>query len=1090
MSSVSRTAAAVGLAGLALGLVTSCGTPSSNPITVQTLDRPADLAFACHGRMRLLGDNALADATDAVEFQPHPLESCRIRSLTDKPGTAPIENVPVGQEDMGGTPMGAMSWYGFALQPIAGTLAVIRAQVLKDGEGYSAEGDVIVLDGDELAPGFNSLSVASQPVAIATMPSGCHLVTANAGSCDLSVIDVERVIERPPGAPLVRKLGITTTAGEPLLARPAAMVSEQSERAIGAACPAEADGLVYIAYPDCNAVAVVDTATGAAVASIRFAMDGTATIGDGNLVCPRQCGALQPVPVGARPVTLDIMYDDDPGGTLRRLAIGLENRPVVTVVDLGLDWRPVVDGAEQIELEGDVGVIDIALSKRLGMTGDKGFNDNDAAGISIPAEFVYAVTTDGTVRVAEVSTQNVECDTQVDPRYLRAINDAAAFICLPVGAVGTPPRRALAIGPGIELPGDDIALQVTITAAGTDTTVAPAPARPLGTFGHFAFVAGSSGTVFAVNIDDDAYVDEFNPARPFASDLALAVPHQLRDGRNARDASGFGGNGELSDMVAPACDSDGPSGESDGPPSRDYAGPPRVRTEPAATSHAAQISRDKGFMLPYVRQLYCSSTSEEDGFEEAAISELGWAAPHRSRAELFPDLGAIPVEEQWSIVWEGSLSIDSPTSAIDGPSVRAGRFTVGGGALNIIDAGRPFCAAGVEKYDHVVVRGCDPARGNSQCSLGEVCYVHPDSTVGSGACLPGDRADDVGALCRDYLISVRRYAVQEATAGKLVLSERRRVLTTTPVTGCTSIAQCDELAGYEASLTSMLHPKDEPASTDERSWACEPDPTRAASINRCVMTCRDSSQCDAGTTCSGGYCIEGPLPSPQCIGGLQRYELHGTDAFVAVGTSTGFLHSIVEDPATSQCVRNPVANPLVVGRIPLDVPPCAGPGVTDLTPNPCRTTVEHWNTLPNYTDLETCTQGRPAGQPMPEEPMLVIRPSTVDAIRFSNPTFTFNLVDATYPGDQQCLHDRMGGRTGIPVVYPGFALGIHIVAGFRAQDAGNAVVFPSNLVRSPDGAVWIIDEGDIIPSPQVGANTRGQIIRFDPDAIKDVAIIR
>ena len=134
-----------------------------------------------------------------------------------------------------------MHWLGFAVQSASGTVAVIDADIpstSSDDELRNRDPRAVtVLDGDLLTPGKNALSVGSQPVAIAGDPSGCFLTPANAGSCDLSVIDVHRVYTRSTD-PLVRQLSITTAAGAPLLARPAAMVADVRPHDIGIACPA------------------------------------------------------------------------------------------------------------------------------------------------------------------------------------------------------------------------------------------------------------------------------------------------------------------------------------------------------------------------------------------------------------------------------------------------------------------------------------------------------------------------------------------------------------------------------------------------------------------------------------------------------------------------------------------------------------------------------------------------------------------------------------------------------------------------------------------------------------------------------------
>src|SRR5690606_32073286 len=106
---------------------------------------------------------------------------------------------PDGQEDLPDQPelSKGSRWYIFALQSASGTVAVAETTtgVQRDGGG-SSNGEINVRDGDLLVPGKNALSVGSLPVAIAGDPSGCYMATANAGSCDLSVLDVGRIISR------------------------------------------------------------------------------------------------------------------------------------------------------------------------------------------------------------------------------------------------------------------------------------------------------------------------------------------------------------------------------------------------------------------------------------------------------------------------------------------------------------------------------------------------------------------------------------------------------------------------------------------------------------------------------------------------------------------------------------------------------------------------------------------------------------------------------------------------------------------------------------------------------------------------------
>lgn len=1082
----------VALGGLVVASAMSCGTTTSIPPDIQNLNRPVDVAFACYGQMRLLGPNGAPDPEDELVFQPQPAQSCAIRArMMPRPPmegmpSPDLPNVPPGQEDMDGQPLlkNSMRWLGFAVQSASGTVAVFEAEIKPPNSPLDPgkiDPDVItVLDGDPLTPGKNALSVGSQPVSIAADASGCFMATANAGSCDLSVIDVERVY-RTTTDPQVRRQAITTPSGVPVLARPAAMITAPLDREIGVACPQDAVGTVYIAYPECHAVAVVDLATGMVQSSILFDAAGNASLGTAELSCPAECGMRMPSTDAGRPVSIEITRDDVAG--TRRLAIGLDNRPVITVVDLDVATMPTAS-IEQYELDGDVGVIDVALTDVISMTGERGWEDDILP--TRDAQFVYAVATDGSIRVVDTLDRDHECETNVDPRYLRGITTPDTFSCFPVNQVGTPPRRAFARGPGIELVGEDVPLSVAVAKARWEresevgVTITPGPGE---TVGWFAMATSSLGSIYTINIDDDNYPDFFRAAAPLENDLALGLPHQLRDNNIVRggqeDDALLDHDDNTNTPSELHCDFRGPVDTAAG-----VVGGPRAEQLPTRFIDDRAVSLDKGYEVPYIRQLHC------DGYDAArALPEVMYATPRDIRAKVFPDLRALNTSENWSFQYEGLLSRDDGVLIqVDGPQVRHGTVEVGGGNLRLRDGSKPYCGAGVEPYDNVQLVGCDPAQGNNHCGLGEVCFVHPDSTVIAGICLPEGQADTIGALCRDYAVSVRRYAVQQVSSGELLLSERRRVLRTSPVDGCVSDQQCTELALYDAETRLDGHPfeiaagraaGDIPAEP-EFSYACAPDPTREGGFNRCQMTCVEEDDCAAGTICSGGFCIEGTLPPRECLAGLQRYTLAATESMVVIGKLSGYIHPWIEGPGGA-CVRDPEASPLQIGRFKLSAPACpTGDDVSAVTPNPCSVRLDHTELAPAYTDDE-CT--------LDDEPERMVT-RQVDAIRFRNQAFTLNITDPTYPGDRRCRNDREGGRVGIPVAYPGYAFAFTVIGGFRPLRSAVPTVLPSRIVKAPDGVMWIVDEGDVVGNDFNDVNIQGQIVRVNPEVPAAGMVVR
>jgi hypothetical protein len=505
----------------ALVALAACGDTTTTPITQLNLDRPVDVSFACYGSMRVTQDPGQPIVTTAM-----PTTACERLSPQvtprDAKGAAQSPRPVPGQDQVNGSP----GWYSFILQSSSGTVALASwptkpADQLQSG--FSDTGlDFSVLDADPLTPGKNAISIGEDPIAIVTDKAGCFEVTANAGSCDLSELEINSALDNIGGSTAaatqvrVDRVPIKDAAGNILLARPMAMVAEPprppvidetsntlvdpGDPAIGNVCPADgagtshASGRVYVAFPSCHLVAGVDTATGTIFSAISFdpatgsatALTGAALTNAGAS-CPAECSAAGTTPGGTaspgpRPTTLSLKYDlrvdPDPVGhpaskpaPTMRLAIGASNLSKITVVDLDIPtFTPTT--VLQVPLEDKtpnktLGVTTVALSLQIGMGGDANLpevqqqlTDNTTA--DRQAQFVYAVATDGTVRVAEVLNKKHECDTQVDGRFLRNPNlGIADTMCLD-NTTGTLPRHVGARGPGIELPNNGIPSSVAI----------------------------------------------------------------------------------------------------------------------------------------------------------------------------------------------------------------------------------------------------------------------------------------------------------------------------------------------------------------------------------------------------------------------------------------------------------------------------------------------------------------------------------------------------------------------------------------------------------------------------------------------------
>lgn len=1150
------------LAGLA-ALAAACSDTTTTGINQLNLDRPVDVAFACYGPMRTAGGAAKDLVTTA-----QPTFACESLSPQQEVNAKPAP----GQETIDGiTP--APVWYAFILQSSSGTVALAQwdpkpADDMTGGVS-NLNGEFKVLDADPLTPGKNALSIGEDPVAIITDKAGCFEVTANAGSCDLSELDVNTALNgvsadgTPAKASKVRieRVAVHNRNGAPILAKPAAMVAEPGTTVVGQSCPVDgagntvATGKVYIAYPSCHLVAEVDTSDGSIVSAIGFDATGVATILSGaaldGVTCPTECtsagGAIVPpssMDLAPRPVALsfelDTRVDDSKPAATSRLAIGAERSHSITVVDLEPDPASPQSFAPktlfQVPLEdkaGTLGLTAVALSPQIGMGGD--FTDmtsplGDVNTRGGQAQFVYAVASDGTVRVADVLALKRECDTQIDGRFLQKFTDIVAdpprLACLPIGDP-TLPRLSGARSPGIELPDHSVPTSVTIVKGPAtppaDSMGAPRQASPGVLVGYFAIVTSTTGATYVVNIDDDYAPDVFNSSAPTGTAPVLIIPHQLRDSFIHRDANPL--STDNSGLLCKATDPAASIGST-------FAGGPRVGAPPSQNIPTNTLTGVLNAALPKFQQLECTGKDAVDG---VPVSELEFGAPLRStdplvpgRNTVYPDLKTV-LNETWTLTYEGTLSNDSVLVSIDGPPIREATIKVDSTGMRIEDSSEPFCEMGVEPGDIVDFRGCNPTNLDRDCPANYTCYVHPKSSVPVGACILKSEAPRLADACREFLSTLRRYTVgRSATsnavdAGRLVLLERKHELSTTPVDGCISDDQCKQLAQLADKINDSADPYIEPQPPDVHgtTWSCQTDPLREP-INsdptrnkRCVLTCtgdpmpdpnapddpRHAKGCTNGTICrlplgsTEGVCMEGIEPPQACVNGPQRFDVRAAEAFAVIGGTSGYVHPFIKKNGV--CVRDPAAEPVQIGRIPLDplkAPACdltADP-ITGLRKdgtfdaNPCTVTVPHAEVVPNR--LPTATD--PCAVDPKEPEVLVSR--MAPAVKFRNRAMTLTLVDPYYPGDQLCPLDRAGNLGNIPFAVTGYQLQFTQKGGyapFTLPLIGQ--VYTVKVVRGPSESIWVIDDGDFLATSITQASTRGRVFRVEsvPPKMSDESIV-
>jgi hypothetical protein len=1061
-------------------LIAACSSTTPAVTSQLNLNRPIDISFGCYGGLRITGGNA-GSAGDTVTDSAQPVSSCDIRSQPHAQNTP--NPVPPGQEQIMGAPIIAdPQWYAFILQSEPGTVALAN-WVTKPSSQFTG-GEVTVIDADPLTPGNNGISVGENPVAIVTDKVGCKEVIANAGSCDMSVLDINTAIgaalSAGSGGPIVNRMQVTNGAGQPVQAAAAAMAMEPSGGTIGVDCPATATGVAYVAFPGCHLVAAVDTSTGMIKDGLQWDAAGLPTaINPMTITCPNECGG-QAVTPGVRPVTLSLLFDSRVGREV--LAIGADNSPVLTVVDLDTTTSLIGTNAPQqyalnTANKPDLGITSVAVSPQIGMGGTQGIiNDDASAGGQ--AQFVYAVATDNTVRVVEIATVNKECDAQVDPRYLFSDKNIHQLSCLPVGDPATPPRRPGARGPGIELIGDSVPTSVTITRVDPVDGDARLPGDPTRLIGYFAFATAANGTTYIINIDNDDFADFVNTNSPLATPIPLDIAHQLRDAIPNRGllATGPDPADPTGVKQVPICDTLGPN-----PDTGSNSGGPRSTDFPARSLPTGSIASEKVGALPSIWQVRCIGNDEPTG---KPLAQTMFAAPVPVRQATFPDLRGLRGDETWTLTWEGNLSTDTGNTANNGPTIRESQMFVDGAGVHLADTTKPFCNAGVEQYDIIQLRGCDPSLGDADCSPGYTCFVHPESQVtGLGACMLKDEADRLANACKDFLTSFRTYTVGKSTNGQLDLLPRKHVLFTTPVDGCTDDAQCKTLADYSLRIPDSLNPVDDTTPADTHTFKCEADPDRAPVLGtgkRCIEVCQTSSDCDGGTVCNNGTCMEGVVPPQACVNAAQRYELHSHESFVVSGTVSGYHHPIIAD-AGGNCIKDPNANPMQIGRIPLAAPACdptADPMTGKLPAggfeaNPCEeqiTETEFKTTFPNVAQ-NSCAGGS-----------TTVADRMTDSIKFRNRGMQLSIVDPTYPGDAVCIGDMNGNLGKVPVVTSNVQMSFRQTAGFQPYLLPIQPSMPMKVVTGPTQSIWVIDEGDFLSTSIATPSTRGKVYRVEGQA--------
>lgn len=435
-------------------------------------------------------------------------------------------------------------------------------------------------------PGFGFLPVGRLPAHVRTFspaepgPSSARVsanawgVTANAGSCDLSIVSLQRVAELSARASICDETGQycpgrdCTADSCPQTVQPYLPGTGSSRRTLRARpswleiapWSTGTQRVALVAYPTCGVVAAValsdasgacraEAGCGQVLDALGFDKQGKPyilTAADlAKLDCAADCGgddsaSLMPDPAtippggGSRPLAYPTHLAIEPQTS--RLLVGDAYGGALTIVDLD---NAAAAGAHFRGSPRRLSLDFAALPESL-RGGQSGTTSIRIAPRTVAGQFAYVVALDGSVRVVDLDRE-VECETNPDPRFLqqhasdrtRVLPDELnqsnlrRLSCFPNGVT---PRNPLAVGPGILPPGVGLAKDVGfvhLDLPSCDVRDAascpfvpdadPATWRPTIAgqwIGDYAWILGGGGVLTAVQLADACPQPSFRACFP------------------------------------------------------------------------------------------------------------------------------------------------------------------------------------------------------------------------------------------------------------------------------------------------------------------------------------------------------------------------------------------------------------------------------------------------------------------------------------------------------------------------------------------------------------------------------------------------
>lgn len=674
-------------------------------------------------------------------------------------------------------------------------------------------------------PGYNFIPAGILPTDLDSSADGCKVMSANVGSCDITVLDaieLARVgLGRESNVDEPSEL-VTTLIPQrfdpgdggggswvPLGARPAEILSVprsltqapglDPDSPLAGVCDPLARASAYVSFPTCNLVAEIDLQTGHILQSRQFVgdADGNVTVVDTGVTpsCPVECpsqwddGLPDGLPdvdqFGPFPQSLELALapvppSEDPDPTDPSNDQGGQAGVDFDAADAAVEGQSLYVGGLGSDLVFEIDIDDTGqwdpLTNQLRLS--------DASGIkrirvspavttrvfgSDHAQFLYVIAGDGSTRVVGQAIPGnpgeigVECETQLDPSVILPGSDLA---CIPVGQTPTEgqpaERRGFARGPGIRaVRGEEITDWMFRKVYEDGVGLGPFAEE-----GTVAIGVTSAGTAVYAMIDQ---------ARATGETTVEDLAGYNADPANVMDVRLF------------------PHSLWPDPNADTALGLPRV-TDEAPLRFAGSAPGPTRSLAPSLRQIDATYADEARSFEQlnviANLDQLGGddgIYEEEVARVVAHDYRSWGQGSNWTLEWEGTVPGTLSSTgriACETPGWEGGTCLSPGEGAQLLDESASFCDDGVLPGDKLVILGC---REDDQCGEGRRCLR--ESVAGgesAGICVSAEayetRAAELRQICANFISdpcgeAYREFTILEAYQDRLLLQSMDQPLT-------------------------------------------------------------------------------------------------------------------------------------------------------------------------------------------------------------------------------------------------------------------------------------------------------------------------